>query len=357
VKIYESDLRVDIPMGNVDGKPSVARIQLFGADNPDAMRGLYFDDVVLDEFANMPLSLWSQVLRPALSDRKGGCIFLGTPCGKNHFYKQYQEALQKMNDGHVEWYAATYRADQTKVIDEAELASAKETMDEADYRQEYLCDWSSAIKGSFYAKEMNGVRARGQIQRIPHEPRLPVIASFDLGIDDATAVWFIQCYRTEIRIINYIEWNDVGLIKVLKDMRELPYIYGELIIPWDGNKREASSGSPTLDTVDSLGFEYLVPKRVPVKERIEATRALLPKCWFDEINTLQGVDSLENYRKKYDHHNKQFTERPEHDEYSHGADSFGYFSLAYDPYMGEMQTNSRQPSFSKQHKPSVRRST
>ncbi len=357
VKIYESELRVDIPMGKVDGKPSVARIQLFGADNPDAMRGLYFDDVVLDEFANMPLSLWSQVLRPALSDRKGGCIFLGTPNGKNHFFKQMQEAQTKMGEGNPEWFAATYRADETKVIDPDELISAQETMDEADYRQEYLCDWSAAIKGSFFSKEMNSLRAMGHIQNVSHEPKLPVIASFDLGVDDATAVWFFQCYRTEIRVINYIEWTDVGLIQVLKDMRELPYIYAELVIPWDGNKREASSGSPTLDTIDSLGFDYVVPKRVSVKDRIEAARQILPKCWFDEIRCLQGIDALENYRKKYDHHRKIFTERPEHDEYSHGADSFTYFALAYDPYMGEMMTNARQATQNINHKPRVKRST
>ena len=76
----ESELRADFPNG--------ARLRLFGADNYDSMRGLYFDDVVLDEPADFPANAWPTVIRPALADRQGRATFIGTPKGKNHFYEQ-----------------------------------------------------------------------------------------------------------------------------------------------------------------------------------------------------------------------------------------------------------------------------
>ena len=78
ISYNESELRADLPNGS--------RIRLYGADNPDRMRGLYLDGVILDEYADMKPSIWGEVLRPALSDRKGWGVFIGTPKGHNDFY-------------------------------------------------------------------------------------------------------------------------------------------------------------------------------------------------------------------------------------------------------------------------------
>jgi len=334
-KAYESELRIDIPVGMNNGKPSIARIQLFGCDPPDALRGLYFDSVALDEYGNMPQSLWNEVLRPALSDRKGKCTFLGTPNGKNHFYTMYMDAAAKMEQGHPEWYAATFRADETRIIDPDELASAKENMPESDFRQEFLCDWAAAVKGAFYSDEMNRARSQGRVMRIPYERGLPVNLAFDLGIDDQTAVWFFQCFRSEIRLIDYVEWADKGLIDVLKDIKEMPYVYGETIMPWDVNIRELTTGRARLEVAEELGFDVLVAKKMNVEDGINACRTLLSQCYFDESNCQRGIDCLENYRKKYDPRTSSFLMRPEHDEFSHGADAFRYLAVAYEPNMGE----------------------
>ena len=336
IKIYESELRVDIPVGFVNGKPSIARIQLFGSDSPDSLRGLYFDQVVLDEFGNMPVSLWNEVLRPALADRKGGCMFLGTPNGKNHFYEKFREATKKMQEGHPEWYAATYRADETKLIDQHELESARENMPESDYRQEFLCDWAAAVKGAFYADEMNKVSADGRILNIPYERGLPVYCAFDLGIDDQTAVWFVQFFRNEVRLIDYQEWTDTGLIDVLKDIKDTAYVIEELIMPWDITIREVTSGMSRREIVEDLGYDVIVAPKLSIEDGIGAVRKLLYQCYFDKDKTQRGIDCLENYRKKWDGRTSTFLLRPEHDEYSHGADAFRYLALGYDPTMGEV---------------------
>lgn len=130
VRFNESELECALPTGS--------RIRLYGADNPDAMRGLYFDGVVLDEVADMKPNVWGEIIRPALADRGGWAVFIGTPKGQNLFYELYEGAERNG------WFRALYRADETNIMPEEELVAARETMSDAQYRQEFLCDFSAA---------------------------------------------------------------------------------------------------------------------------------------------------------------------------------------------------------------------
>lgn len=129
VKFNESELRVDFPNGS--------RIKLYGGDNPDTLRGIYLDGVVLDEVADMRENVWSEVIRPTLTDRQGWAIFIGTPKGVNLLYDMFQHAITTKG-----WFGKVYRADQTGIISDEELASARAEMTEAKYAQEFLCDFS-----------------------------------------------------------------------------------------------------------------------------------------------------------------------------------------------------------------------
>ena len=103
-----SELRVDYPHGG--------QVRIFGADNPDSLRGLYFDGVVLDEYGLMPPRIFTEVIRPTLSDREGWALFLGTPNGKNQFYDVVQTARN-----HDDWFFAEYKASETGIIPQEEL--------------------------------------------------------------------------------------------------------------------------------------------------------------------------------------------------------------------------------------------
>jgi hypothetical protein len=126
---HEGELIVTLPNGS--------RIRLYGADNAEAMRGTYFDYVVIDEVADMRPELWGEIIRPALADRKGGALFIGTPKGANLLSKLYHASPP-------DWLCAMYRADETALIDEGELALARQTMSDNQYRQEFLCDFSAS---------------------------------------------------------------------------------------------------------------------------------------------------------------------------------------------------------------------
>jgi hypothetical protein len=129
-QVRESDLSVTLPNG--------VRIRLYGADNADALRGTYFDGVVIDEVADFRPFVWGEVLRPALADRKGWALFIGTPKGVNLFYEIWQNALRS-----DEWVAVMLRASETGLVDADELRQARETMSDNQYRQEFECDFQA----------------------------------------------------------------------------------------------------------------------------------------------------------------------------------------------------------------------
>jgi hypothetical protein len=140
--IREGDLSVDFPNG--------ARISLYGADNPEGMRGIYFDGVVLDEMANFRPDVWPTIIRPTLSDRLGWAMFIGTPKGINQFSELYHRALgggvqtEEEAIDLDEWAAMMFRVDETRIISDKELRSSRSSMSDAQYRQEWLCDFSAS---------------------------------------------------------------------------------------------------------------------------------------------------------------------------------------------------------------------
>lgn len=132
IKVNESELSVTLPNGSL--------IRIFGADRPDALRGGYFDCAVLDEVAQMKPEVWHEIVRPALADRKGKAIFIGTPKGQNVFKELYDRAL---SDSTCEWIGLLYDVNTTGVIDPQELESLKAEMSDNAFRQEFLCDFNA----------------------------------------------------------------------------------------------------------------------------------------------------------------------------------------------------------------------
>lgn len=171
-QINEGDLSVGLPSG--------ARVRLFGADNADALRGLYFDGVVLDEVAQMQPFVWEEVIRPAIADRQGFAVFIGTPKGINLFSELYEQATRNMNEGNKDWFAALYRADETGAIAEAELAALRAEMSDNSYRQEFLCDFSAASDDVLIPINLVSA-ASDKDQTLVQVDGLPVI----LGVDVA----------------------------------------------------------------------------------------------------------------------------------------------------------------------------
>lgn len=320
IKVNIAELRIDFPNGS--------RIRLFGADNYNAMRGLYMDAVVLDEPADFPASAWPTVIRPCIVDRKGKATFIGTPKGKNEFWEIFNSAKDDPN-----WFTGFYKASETDILDQDELDEARRAMGDDRYEQEFECSFEAAIQGAYYAKEMKDATEDGRISRVPYDPAASVITAFDLGIGDSTAIWFAQYIGQEIHIIDYYENSGVGLDHYAKVLFDKGYHYEQHILPHDVQVKELGTGKSRLETLDALGIRNIeIAPKLGVDDGIQAARSMLARCWFDEENCGRGIEALRQYRRDFDEKLKSWRGRPLHDWTSHGADAFRYLAVGYKPY-------------------------
>lgn len=310
----ESELRADLPNGS--------RIRLYGAENYDRLRGVYLDGVVLDEYADMPPKAWSEVLRPALADRKGWAVFIGTPKGRNAFFEIHEHA--KANE---DWYTLLLRASETELLPDSELKAARDVMDEDQYAQEFECSFTAAIQGAYYGKLIDAAEKDKRITSVPYDPKLSVFTAWDLGIGDSTVIWFAQLAGKEVHLIDYYEASGAGLDHYAKLLREKPYSYQAHIVPHDADVSELGTGRTRLEVMKSLGLNADVCRKLSVDDGINAVRVLLPRCWFDETKCKDGLEALRQYRREWDEKMKTFRARPLHDWSSHAADAMRYLAV------------------------------
>lgn len=319
-KVNESELRIDFPNGG--------QVRIYGADNPDSLRGIYLDGVVLDEFGIQPPNIFDEVIRPLLSDRQGWAFFIGTPAGKNQFYK-----LARFAQEQSDWFFAEYKASETGVIPEKELRSNRDSMTADKYDREFECSFDASVAGAIYAAEMRAAVNERRIGRVPYEPALPVDTSWDLGVGDSTAIWFFQRDWTgDVRVIDYHEDRGKGLNHYAGILNGKGYAYGTHYAPHDIEARELSTAQTRLSIAASFGIHFRVVKpatKGDLGDRINAARMLLPKCFFDSDKCERGIEALKTYRWDENTRLQDLKDVPVHDWASHGADAFGYYAQVY----------------------------
>jgi phage terminase large subunit len=316
--VHESELRVDYPRGG--------QVRLYGADNADALRGIYLDGIVLDEYADMDPRVWSEIIRPALADRGGWAVFIGTPKGRNAFFELWRRAQSE-----ADWFTLMLKASDTGLIPASELALARRDLSEEQYAQEFECSFDAAVVGAYYGKLMARAEEERRIAGVPYDPAAPVWTSWDLGIRDATAIWFAQVIGREIRIIDYYEACGVDLGHYVRELGARPYVYAGHIVPHDAQAKELGTGKSRLEVLESLGLKNLqLAPMHRLEDGINAVRVFLPKCWFDAEKCARGIDALKLYRAEYDDKLQALRPRPLHDWTSHAADAFRYLALTLD---------------------------
>jgi hypothetical protein len=192
VKKNESELWVEFPNG--------ARITLYGADNADTIRGKYFDGVVGDELADWKAHVWGEILRPALADRLGWALFIGTPKGINLFYELYVNAQQD-----PEWYTGMYRADETELdhLPRSEIEAMRMSMSDAEFRQEMLCDFDAAADNVLITIDMVAEACARRVPNAEFLHGLPKVIGVDVARfgDDRSVIvkrWGHLVYEPEV---------------------------------------------------------------------------------------------------------------------------------------------------------------
>jgi phage terminase large subunit len=319
VKYNENRLEISLPWND-------AKISLYGGDSPDSLRGIYLDWCVIDETANIRPTLWVEVIRPALADRKGGVVFCGTPQGKNLFWKLYNEALEDP----ANWGCFMFKASETGILDNEELLAAKKNMSADAYQQEFECSFDASLTGAYYAYAMLKAEEEGRICDIVWSPELPVYTAWDLGMSDDTSIWFYQrVHGGMIRFIDYYEDRGKGLNHYANLIHSKPYTYHTHFAPHDISVRELGTGKSRIEVATSLGVPFKIVKKIPLQDGINAVRLTLPKCYFNARKCAQGIEALRSYRRDYNEKLLSYKSAPIHDWASHAADSFRYFAVSY----------------------------
>jgi len=324
--VNESELRIDYPNG--------ARIQLFGADNADALRGMFFDLVVADEYGDWKPSVWAYVIRPALADRQGKAIIIGTPKGRNQFFEIYDLA-QRSKD----WLALMIKANDSGILPESELNALKSELTEDAWRQEMECDFDAALPGAIFGKELWQLEQEGRVKKDLYDPNLKTYAVLDLGFSDDTAIWWFQVNK-ELRLIDCYSASGMPISHYQEVLKGKPYTYGDwLYLPHDARAKSLQTGRSIEQQFSALGWKPRIVPELGLIDGVQAARLTLSDCYFDE-NCREGIETLKQYQREYDEEKRCFRDKPRHDWTSHYADAFRYACLVW---REEMKPKEKEP--------------
>lgn len=304
--------------------------QVVGSDNYNSLVGSPPVGLIMSEWAIANPGAWAY-LRPILLENGGWAVFIYTARGRNHGFRTFQLATTD-----PEWYGVRQTARDTGVFTEDQLASElREYINDygeedgtALFEQEYLCSFESAIVGAYYGRTMARLDQEGRITNVPHDPNRPVYTSWDLGLDDATVVWFFQIVGREIRVIDVYECRNRGLDQIARDLIAKPYTYGEHYLPHDIEVRELTHARTRREVLSGLGIKPIITgKQRDKSERITAVRMTLPMCVFDQTKCARGLEALRGYRVDYDEKNRTPKATPYKDWTGHFADAFGELAM------------------------------
>jgi hypothetical protein len=299
--------------------------QVVGSDNYNSLVGAPPAGLVVSEWALADPAAWAY-LSPILVENGGWALFLYTSRGKNHGHSLYQSAK-----GRPDWHVERQSVADTKIFNEHALGEAKadlialygEEDGEALFEQEYYCSFEAAVLGSYYGRLIARLERDKRIASVPHDPNFPVSTAWDLGIDDATAIWFAQVIGREIRIIDYAEYRGRSLAEIAKEVIARPYVYRDHYLPHDVDTRELTTAKTRKESLEAVGLRPIrAGSKLPVQDGINAARNLLPRCIFDEKKCSKGLDALREYRVEFDSKTKTPRKTPLHNWASHPADAF-----------------------------------
>lgn len=334
-----NDTRMTVKLKNNFYNPAEANHSLFqaaGSDNAESLRGGNARLYIFSEWADQDPNAWD-VVEPILRENNGIAIFNTTPKGDNHARGLYEYAKNN-----PEWFVQILTANDTGVFTPAQLVSIKQDIIDrfaangrseeeavAYFEQEYLCSFESPVVGAYYGAAVRKAELAGRITNVPYEQQLPVNTAWDLGMDDSMTIWFYQTIGAEIRIIDYYENSGEGIEFYIKILQDRKYIYGKHYGPHDIEVKEIGTGVSRKATAKRLGVDFQVAPKLGVDEGINAARSIFAQCYFDKVKCNRGIQCLKNYKKAWNEKMKVFSNSPQHNWASHGADAFRYLAVSY----------------------------
>jgi len=301
-----------------------SRFQVVGSDDIDTLVGTNPVGVVLSEYSLQRPLAWD-FIRPILAENNGWAMFLYTPRGQNHGYDLYQAVRSR-----PDWYTQVLTIDDTKVINKEQIDREREEgMSEELLQQEYYCSFYGAMEGAYYSKQLQRLQDEGRLVNNLYDPNLTVTTYWDLGIGDATAIWFVQQNSKEVWFVDYYENQGEGLGHYVQTVLTKPYHYEAHYAPHDIQVRELGTGKTRLEMAQAMGISFRVTPRIGRQDGIDAVRSQFHRYWFDKVRCHRGIEALHAFKKEYDPVLRQFSQQPVKNWAVHAADALRYFAVSY----------------------------
>ena len=305
--------------------------QIIGSDRYDATLGAGVAGITYSEWALANPSAWGYH-RPMLAENDGWAIFITTPRGHNHAKQMFDYAAVTRD-----WFCELKTALDTGALTPDELDKAREEyctlygrdLGNAQFQQEYMCNWNAAILGAFYAIEMQDVRADGRIIQLTAADDV-VHCAWDLGIRDDTAIWFFQqAGNGQILLLDCLSESGVGVdwfaAEIARRCALHGWVHGTDFVPHDAKIKEWGTGKTRIETMLTLNLHPMPVALASIADGINAVRRVLPLCVFDP-RCESGIEALEQYRREWNDELKTFRASPVHNWASHYADAFRYLA-------------------------------
>lgn len=292
-KINQAELKVTLPNGGWVG--------LFGSENPDALRGIYLDGAVFDEYAHIDQRLFPEIIRPALSDRKGWAGFMGTPAGIDAFYRIWRESQKAPG----KWFSKMLKASESDILDSEELEDARTSMAPSQFAREFECSFEEPDISQFISKAVVDLAFARDPEERAFGPKLLGVDIARYGDDRTCFVLRNGDYLSDIK-----RFQGLDLMQVAGEVAQ----YIDRVRP-DATFVDATGmGSGVVDRLRQLGY--------PVFEVHGATKALdqnkytnrrtemwdLMRLWIMDRAALprdqELMDDLTGLNYKFDHSNR-----------------------------------------------------
>lgn len=300
-------------------------LSLFGAENPDSLRGLDLKWVIFDEYAQQPSSIYGEIVFPMINANGWWVTWIGTPKGKNSFYQLYKRAKEDER-----FYTALLTYKETKLLSEEQIGDARAEMTPEEFEQEYMCSWDASIKWAVYGKELQLAHAEWRVRSWIYNPELEVTTFWDLGISDAMAIIFVQTVWQEIRIVDHYSNTGYWLEHYSEVLKQKGYNYKEHWFPHDIRHRELATGTSRIET--AIKFLWKNCKIVPmntIESGINAARLIFKNLWIEE-SLDWFINNVSLYQYELDEKLGIYKKQPKHDFTSHDADSLRYMATVYE---------------------------
>ena len=315
--LNNTEMRVTLKNGSI--------IQLIGTDNIDSIVGTNPIGVVFSEYALQNPKAW-ELIRPILALNSGWAVFNYTPRGRNHGWR-----LFTMAERNADWFVQRLTVEDTGLLNANDIEKERdEGMPEELIQSEYYCSWDAALPGAYFRDQLDRARNENRITSVPWQTGYPVYTAWDIGVGDATAIWYVQAVGKNLHVIDYDQRAGEGLQFYVNLIKEKKYTYAEHFAPHDIVARDFSSGKSRLEMARDLGLFFTVVKKAPVDDGINCMRSMFNRFYFDESQCSHGIDCLAAYRKEFDERNQCWKTRPVHDWSSHAADALRSFCMGWD---------------------------